>query len=117
MIERDPRRAARDARRGSGSPISSVDSDSAAVQLGLDASVRGAAVTVVYPGGPGEDAELAVGDVITVADDVPIDSAADLSRLLAEREPGDEVDLELIDSRGPRLVTVAVARRTPGALP
>ena len=95
----------------------SVDTDSAAVQLGLEASTRGAAVTVVYPGGPGEDAGLAVGDVVTVADDVPIDSAADLSRLLAERQPGDEVDLELIDSRGPRLVSVEVARRTPGALP
>ncbi|HUH14729.1 MAG TPA: trypsin-like peptidase domain-containing protein [Gaiellaceae bacterium] len=95
----------------------SVDTDAAAVQLGLDASIRGAAVTVVYPGGPGEEAGLAVGDVITVADDVPIDSAADLSRLLAERRPGDEVDLELIDSRGPRLVGVEVARRRPGALP
>ena len=95
----------------------SVDSESAAVQLGLDSSTRGAAVTVVYPGGPGEQAELEVGDVITVADDVPIDSAADLSRLLAGREPGDEIDLELIDSRGPRLASVTLTRRTPGALP
>ncbi|MHB1243306.1 MAG: S1C family serine protease [Gaiellaceae bacterium] len=95
----------------------SVGTDAAAVQLGLDASTRGAAVTVVYPGGPGEEAGLAPGDVITVADDVPIESAADLSRLLAQRKPGDEVDLELIDSRGPRRVAVRVARRTPGALP
>jgi S1-C subfamily serine protease len=100
-----------------GIAFGSVDSDAAAVQLGLDASVRGAAVTVVYPGGPGEDADLAVGDVIVAADDVPIDSAADLAALLAEREPGDELDLELIDSRGPRLVTVKVERRAPGSLP
>jgi S1-C subfamily serine protease len=100
-----------------GIAFNSVDSDSAAVQLGLDASIRGAAVTVVYPGGPGEDADLAVGDVITVADDVPINSAADLSRLLAKRKPGDEVDLELIDSRGPRLVTVKVTRKAPGIPP
>ena len=71
-------------------------------------------MTVVYPGGPGAQAELAVGDVITVADDVPVDSAADLSKLLATRKPGDEVDLELIDSRGPRLVTVKLVKRTPG---
>ncbi|HEX4930375.1 MAG TPA: trypsin-like peptidase domain-containing protein [Gaiellaceae bacterium] len=95
-----------------GVSYNSVDTDAAAVQLGLDASVRGAAVTVVYPGGPGEDAELAVGDVITVADDVPINSAADLARLLAKRKPGDELDLELIDSRGPRLVTVRLEKRT-----
>ena len=94
-----------------GISYNSVDTDTAAVQLGLDASVRGAAVTVVYPGGPGEDADLAVGDVITVADDVPINSAADLARLLAKRKPGDELDLELIDSRGPRLVTVKLTRR------
>ena len=100
-----------------GIAFGSVDSDAAAVQLGLDASIRGAAVTVVYSGGPGEEAELAVGDVIIAADDVPIDSAADLAKLLAERKPGDELDLELIDSRGPRLVTVEVARRTPGAVP
>jgi len=94
-----------------GVSYNSVDTDTAAVQLGLDASVRGAAVTVVYPGGPGEDADLAVGDVITVADDVPINSAADLAKLLANRKPGDELDLELIDSRGPRLVTVKLTRR------
>ena len=96
----------------------SVDSESAAAQLGLDASVRGAAVTVVYPGGPGAKAELAVGDVITVADDVPINSAAELTKLLAARKPGDELDLELLDSRGPRLATIRLVRRTPGgALP
>ena len=48
---------------------------------------------------------------------VPIHSAADLAALLAKREPGDELDLELIDSRGPRLVTVKVERRAPGASP
>jgi S1-C subfamily serine protease len=100
-----------------GISFSSVDSESAAVQLGLDSSIRGAAVTVVYPGGPGAKAELAVGDVITVADDVPIRNANALQELIAARKPGDELDLELIDSRGPRLVTVTVARRTPGALP
>lgn len=94
-----------------GVAFSSVDSAATAAQLGLDGSVRGAAITVVYPGEPGEDAGLAVGDVITVADDVPINSADDLNRLLAKRKPGDSVDLELIDSRGPRLVTVKLARR------
>ena len=100
-----------------GVSFSSVDSESAAVRLGLDSSVRGAAITVVYPGGPGEKAELAVGDVVTVADDVPVRNANALQRVLASRDVGDEVDLEVIDSRGPRLVTVKLARRTPGELP
>ena len=89
----------------------SVDTDDGAVQLGLDAGTRGAVVTVVYPGGPGERAELAVGDVITVADDVPIRTAADLTRFLSGRDPGDEVDLEVIDTAGPRLVPITLARR------
>ena len=100
-----------------GISFSSVDSESAAVQLGLDSSLRGAAVTAVYPGGPGAEADLAVGDVIIAADDVPIRSARALQELIAEREVGDELDLELIDSRGPRLATVKLARRAPGALP
>ena len=117
IIERIRREPADDRRPGSGSTFVSVDSESAAAQLGLDSSVRGAAVTVVYPGGPGEKADLAVGDVITVADDVPINSRAELAKLLAARKPGDELDLELLDSRGPRLVTIRLVRRTPGALP
>ena len=66
---------------------------------------------MVYPGGPGARPGCEVGDVITVADDVPIRSAADLSKLLAGRDPGDEVDLELIDSGGPRLVRITLTRR------
>ena len=100
-----------------GISFSSVASESAAVQLGLDSSTRGAAVTAVYAGGPGAKADLAVGDVIIAADDVPIRDANALAKLIAERKIGDELDLELIDSRGPRLATVEVARRTPGALP
>jgi S1-C subfamily serine protease len=90
----------------------SVDTNDAAIQLGLDAATRGAVVTVVYPGGPGAAAELEVGDVITVADDVPVRSAAGLTRFLATREPGDEVDLEVIDTAGPRLVPLTLARRS-----
>ena len=111
------RKAPPDTEAWLGIAYSSVDSESAAVQLGLDGSVRGAAVTVVYPGGPAAKADLAVGDVVIAADDVPVDSAADLSAVIAGRDPGDELDLEVIDTAGPRLVTVAVAKRAPGALP
>jgi S1-C subfamily serine protease len=90
----------------------SVDTDAAAVQLGLDASVRGVAVTVVYPGGPGEKAEMAVGDVIVAAGGSRVDSAAALTRILSRHKPGDRLELELIDTAGPRRVTVTVARRT-----
>jgi S1-C subfamily serine protease len=94
-----------------GVAFGSVDTNDSAIQLGLDAATRGAVVTVVYPGEPGEEAGLEVGDVITVADDVPIRSAADLTRFLSAREPGDKVDLEVIDTAGPRLVQLTLARR------
>jgi S1-C subfamily serine protease len=94
-----------------GAAFGSVDTNDAAIQLGLDAATRGAVVTVVYPGEPGEKAGLEVGDVITVADDVPIRSAADLNRFLSTREPGDEIDLEVIDTAGPRLVRLPLVIR------
>jgi S1-C subfamily serine protease len=94
-----------------GVAFGSVDTNDAAIQLGLEAGTRGAVVTVVYPGEPGEKAGLEIGDVITVADDVPIRSAADLNRFLATREPGDQVDLEVIDTAGPRLVRLPLVRR------
>ena len=89
----------------------SVDTDAAAVQLGLDQSVRGAVVTIVHPGGPGEEAELAVGDVIVAAGDRRVESAAALTEILAQRKPGDELELEVIDTAGPRLVRVTLERR------
>ncbi len=94
-----------------GIAFSSVDSEATAVQLGLDGSVRGAAVTVVYPGGPGEQADLAVGDVVVAAGAREIRSAQALTEILAARKPGDELRLELIDSAGPRRVVVKLARR------
>ena len=91
----------------------SVDTDAAAVQLGLDASVRGASVTVVYPGGAGEKAEMAVGDVIVAAGGSEVDSAATLTEILAKLEPGAELELELIDTAGPRLARVTLTKRNP----
>ena len=95
-----------------GIAYSSVDSETAAVQLGLDSSTRGAAVTEVYPGGPGDKADLAVGDVIVAADDVPIRNAAALTKVLASRKIGDEIDLEVIDTAGPRLVRLPLVPRS-----
>ncbi len=94
-----------------GVAFTSVDSEATAVQLGLDGSVRGAAVTVVYPGGPGESADLVAGDVIVAAGTRTIRSAETLTDVLRARKPGDRLRLELIDSAGPRRVTVTLARR------
>jgi S1-C subfamily serine protease len=104
------------ARAWFGISIGSVESDAAAVRLGLEPSVRGVVVSAVYPGQPAARAGLVVGDVIVSVGGRPIRSAAEYEEELARRAPGDEVELELVDSAGPRLVTVTLVRR-PARVP
>ena len=98
-----------------GVAVASVESDAAAVRLGLDPSVRGVVVTAVYDERAASD-ELVVGDVIVRIDGRPIRSVVAYEKELSRREPGDRVELELVDSSGPRLVRVRVVER-PAQLP
>ncbi len=81
-----------------------------AARLGLDVDT-GALVREVVQGGPADEAGLeagddtirfqgigveAGGDVITAVDGDPIDRNADLPRIIALLEPGDEVTLDII---------------------
>jgi S1-C subfamily serine protease len=93
-----------------GAGIASVESDAAAVALGLDPSTRGVRVTQVFDGGPAARAELEPGDVIVALDGKPIRSAEALTRALAKLDPGDRIELELIDTVGPRRAQVTLAR-------
>ena len=43
-------------------------------------------------------------------------SAADMSKALAARKPGDSVVLDVVDQSGPRRATVKIAKR-PATLP
>ena len=94
-----------------GISISSVESDAAAVALGLDPSTRGVRLTEVFQGGPAARAELVPGDVIVALDGAPIRSAQALTAAVAKLDPGDRVELEVIDTAGPRLVELTVTRR------
>ena len=94
-----------------GAAIGSVESDAAAVRLGLDPSTRGVVVTEVFEGGPAARAQLAVGDVIVRLDDEEIRSEAAFVAALERRKVGSRVVLELIDSAGPRRASVTLARR------
>ena len=94
--------------------IASVESDAAAVQLGLDPSVRGVLVTEVYEGGPGARAGVVEGDVIVAAGGRAVGSARRLTEILSRLDPGDELELELIDTAGPRRVRLELGRRPSG---
>ncbi|MBA2331884.1 MAG: trypsin-like peptidase domain-containing protein [Actinobacteria bacterium] len=94
-----------------GISIASVESDDAAVALGLDPATRGVRITEVYDGGPAARAGVAAGDVIVALDGAPIPSASALTAAVAKLDPGDRVELELIDTAGPRLAELTVTRR------
>ena len=94
-----------------GISISSVESDAAAVALGLDPSTRGVRVTEAFEGGPAARAEIVAGDVIVALNGAPIGSARALTAAVAKLDPGDRVELEVIDTAGPRLVELTVTRR------
>ena len=114
VIERIKRPTA--ARVWFGVAVGSVESDAAAVRLGLDPSVRGVVVSSVYDGQPAAQAGIVVGDVIVAIDGTPLRSAAEFEDALAEHEAGEELELELVDAAGPRLVTVRLVKR-PASLP
>jgi S1-C subfamily serine protease len=63
---------------------------------------RGPGIIVrdVMIGGPASQTGLAIGDVITVLDGTPLDSATTLTYVLDRHYPGDVVDLTWIDRDG-----------------
>ncbi len=97
-----------------GVSIAQVDSDLAASQLGLPAGTRGTLVVEVVPDGPADDAGLREGDLIVSLNGDEITSTEDLTASLAERDPGDVVDVEVIGSGGEsRTVSVELGQRPP----
>jgi serine protease Do len=115
-VIREIRNVPRDSQAWLGVTLASVDSASAAAQLGLPADVRGAVVVGIYPTGPAVAAGLKEGDVIIAADGEPVRSAGDLTRKVAAGDPGDRLELEVVDIAGPRRADARLARR-PRNLP
>lgn len=71
----------------------------------------GVMVGKVLPDSPAERAGLKVADIVTAIDGEPVDSSADVSRLIREKSEGDTVDLEIWRDRRPQSFTVEVAER------
>jgi S1-C subfamily serine protease len=75
------------------------------VLLGVGVSTQprteaGIIVRDVMRGGPADQAGIAIGDVITVLDGTPMDSATTLTYVLDRHYAGDVVDLTWIDRSG-----------------
>ena len=71
----------------------------------------GAVVTSLTPQGPAQVAGLAVGDVVTAVDQVPVDTFTALILALRRYVPGDPVVLSTMRGGEGRLVLIYLARR------
>ena len=101
-----------DARRGYlGVGVDDVDEETAG-ELELE-EVRGARVTEVSEGSPADEAGLREDDVIVRFNQEPVESVAELVRLVRETPPGREVRLGVVRDGSTREVTLEVGRR-PG---
>ena len=99
-----------------GVSIAPVDSASDAAQLGLDLDVRGAAITLVFPDNPAEGAGLEEGDVIVRLGEFPVRSAEDLTEALSRQDPGDTVEVVVVNQQGTRTVELTLTQRPPDDL-
>jgi S1-C subfamily serine protease len=91
----------------------SVDSAATAAALGLDPSVRGAAVVAVIPSSPAASAGIRAREVIVSLDGQPIRSAADLSTALAKLAPGQTVRVGLVTTSGRHTADVRLGQGPP----
>lgn len=99
-----------------GVSIASVDTSSDAAQLGVDLDVRGAAITLVFPDNPAREAGLQEGDIIVRLGGKPVASAEDLTEALSSFDPGDEVEVVVVNRDGTETFDVVLARRPPNDL-
>ncbi len=95
------------ARARLGLSVQSVNPDLAEA-LGLR-SDKGAVVTAVLPGGPGEEAGVKRGDLILRVDDAVVRSAEGLAAAFSGVKPGRETDLTLM--RGIKTLELSITPR------
>ncbi|HLG06442.1 MAG TPA: trypsin-like peptidase domain-containing protein [Gemmatimonadales bacterium] len=81
------------------------------------ASVAGAKVVAVSPGGPAAQAGLEPGDVVRAVGSAPVRSAADLQAAIADHSPGDRVQLTVVRYGRPLAPTILLGRLHTGVAP
>ncbi len=95
--------------------VASVDTATAAAQLGLDPDVRGALIQDIVADRPAEQAGLRAGHLLVEVAGEEITSAADLTRVLADLRPDQRVEVRAIDVRdgSEDEFRVSLGRRNP----
>ena len=81
-----------------------------AAQLDLPVT-SGVLVSGTYSGTPAEEARIGQGDVIVAIDGERVADAEDLSEILSARDPGDEIEVRLVNASGERTVAVTLEQR------
>jgi putative serine protease PepD len=76
---------------------------------------QGAAVDSVAAGGPADQGGVLAGDVITRVDGNEVQAPEDVSRAIAGRKPGDEVDVEVRRAGGQRTLRVTLGAQPANA--
>jgi S1-C subfamily serine protease len=87
-----------------------------AAQLDLPVT-QGALVSGTFDGSPAEAAGIEAGDVIVAIDGEQIDDNTALAEILADRDPGDRIELRVVGPGGERTVEVELDQRPPEFLP
>jgi putative serine protease PepD len=75
---------------------------------------EGAQIIEVSPGSPADDAGLEPGDVVVAIEGEAIESSDDLRRAVAEREPGEQLELRVRSDGDERDVDVELGTRPTG---
>ena len=72
---------------------------------------RGVLITTILPLSPAQRAGLRVGDLVYLYDQVPVNSAAGLARLVRQTPPGKRVDVHLLRNNAPYELTLTTGRK------
>lgn len=83
-----------------------------ALSFGLK-EINGALVAMIEKGGPADKAGVVPGDVILTFDGKPVQTSADLARMVAETKPGTAITLNVWRKGASRAVRMTVAEAEP----
>ncbi len=81
------------------------------VSVSTSTTPAGALLAAVYDGTPAGDAGLEANDVIVKLDGKPIESGDDLSAVIGEKKPGDELEVTYVRHSKATTVTVTLGTR------